>query len=384
VTAAAASPGTSAGRGIVIPAGGRRYFTCAWVLVSLLRHHGCTLPIEIWHRGPGEIDGGMADLIAEKDVTLRDFGAVAELAGSPEALRLAAIAGSAFSSVLLLDADCAPLGDVAELFDWLGFRDTGLMVFRDGTDLDERHPAWDLLGMAPRATSGADGGVAVIDLARHRAVVEAAGRTAVALSAGASPGRRPPSALLLAALSVGAPLAFGPHAPFEVEHDLVHRGLDGEALIQHRRTSKWNLGGQDRDMPSSEATAAARTALAELGASWGGTVFSPPGRGPQALAREAELAATRHFLYQSADGTWRGLDLHPGGRIGKGRGDFEQHWAVVEREDRLVLQIYSDIRLAIELTDCGDGTWRGASCGLPGFAARLAPRDTPGLIVTAP
>ena len=45
------------GRGIVIPGGGMRYFTCAWVCIRMLRSLGCTLPIELWHCGPEEMKG---------------------------------------------------------------------------------------------------------------------------------------------------------------------------------------------------------------------------------------------------------------------------------------------------------------------------------------
>src|SRR5262245_56338271 len=44
------------GRGIVICAGGPRYFTCAWVLISVLRHvHRVALPIQVWHLGRSEM-----------------------------------------------------------------------------------------------------------------------------------------------------------------------------------------------------------------------------------------------------------------------------------------------------------------------------------------
>ncbi|MCZ8314316.1 hypothetical protein [Phreatobacter sp.] len=375
-----------AGRGIVICAGGKRYFTCAWMLVSLLRHHGCRLPIELWHRGPGEIDRGMADLIATRGVDVRDLGELAgtALAATPEALRVAAIRASGFSQVMWMDADCAPLADPERLFDWPSYRDTGLLLFGDGTDLTADHPAWATLGLDPRSVAGVDAGLLLVDKTRRQDVLEAAPQVATALAAITRPGRRSPAALLLAAILADAPFGMADRPPFEVEYDLVHRDRDGEALVQHRLTAKWNFSGQDRETPSPETTAAARAAMAELVDRWSGAIFVPPGRGAAALACEAALAAKRRFLYQSADGTWRRLDLHPGGRIGEGRGDFEQHWAVVDQDGRLILQFYSDIRLTIAFTDLGDGTWRGASCGPPGFAARLAPENCPGLTVTVP
>jgi alpha 1,2-mannosyltransferase len=52
------------GGGIVIVAGGIRYFTCAWVCITLLRRVlGCTLPIQIWYRGPEEMSQDMITLL---------------------------------------------------------------------------------------------------------------------------------------------------------------------------------------------------------------------------------------------------------------------------------------------------------------------------------
>jgi putative intracellular protease/amidase len=41
--------------GVVIPGGGAKYFPSAWVCVHMLRHLGCTLPVELWHLGPREV-----------------------------------------------------------------------------------------------------------------------------------------------------------------------------------------------------------------------------------------------------------------------------------------------------------------------------------------
>ena len=55
--------GRFSGAGIVMCAGGRTYFTCAWVLVNLLRRLGCRLPIEVWYRGRHEMSDVMRRLL---------------------------------------------------------------------------------------------------------------------------------------------------------------------------------------------------------------------------------------------------------------------------------------------------------------------------------
>lgn len=61
------------GRGIVTCAGGPRYFTCAWVLVWLLRHlYRINLPIQVWHLGRSEMSDEMRLLLEEQGVEVVD------------------------------------------------------------------------------------------------------------------------------------------------------------------------------------------------------------------------------------------------------------------------------------------------------------------------
>jgi hypothetical protein len=59
--------------------------------------------------------------------------------------------------------------------------------------------------------------------------------------------------------------------------------------------------------------------------------------------------------------------------VGQGRAECEQQWAVVEREESLVLQLFSDVQLRVELIRLADGSWRGGSTVMPPFDARLVP-----------
>jgi hypothetical protein len=57
--------------------------------------------------------------------------------------------------------------------------------------------------------------------------------------------------------------------------------------------------------------------------------------------------------------------------VGEGRSENEQHWAVIERDGGMVLQLFSQTRLAVELLQRPDGSWQGRSLGDPGFEAKL-------------
>ena len=58
--------GRFAGRGIVICGGGAKYFPCVYVLVRLLRHLRCRLPVEVWHLGAEEMPKELRGLLAEQ------------------------------------------------------------------------------------------------------------------------------------------------------------------------------------------------------------------------------------------------------------------------------------------------------------------------------
>ena len=115
-------------------------------------------------------------------------------------------------------------------------------------------------------------------------------------------------------------------------------------------------------------------AIAELRRRWSGVIFHPPERSERAREEEAKLIQQRHFSY-AAGSTIRRLELKPGGAIGEGRTDVEQHWAVVERDGTPVLQFYSGSRLVVALAAQADGSWCGEFSGDTGFDARLVAEE---------
>jgi hypothetical protein len=116
---------------------------------------------------------------------------------------------------------------------------------------------------------------------------------------------------------------------------------------------------------------ACENALARLREGWSGSIFNPPQRSRSARLEQDRLIAVRQFLYEPEDSNSRHLELLPAGRVGNGSGEFEQHWAVVERDQTLILQFYSATRLMIELTRKSDGAWQGHGVPPLVFNARL-------------
>src|SRR5699024_4062660 len=59
-------------KGIVMCAGGIKYFTCCWVAIKILRNTGCPLPIESWYAG-NELSEEAISEIGRFDVTCKNL-----------------------------------------------------------------------------------------------------------------------------------------------------------------------------------------------------------------------------------------------------------------------------------------------------------------------
>ncbi len=368
------------GRGVVTCAGGSRYFTCAWVLIWVLRRvlHS-SLPIQVWHAGRSEMSEGMQLILEEEGVEVVDADIVVAdrpgrvCGGWP--LKPYAIAQSRFREVLFLDADAVPLADPEAAFEWEAYRRGGLLLWPDVLDITRENPVWSALGLEAADTISAESSVLAIDKARAWDVLDVAvllnehWEELYELIYGDK------DSYLLAGRLLGRPVALVASRPFQLGDDLVQRDERGEPFVHHRTGSKWNLSGANQPVADPEIDAACQVALAELRRRWTGAVFHAPARSATARAVERELIDARRFQY-SVSGQARTLELLSGGRIGEGRGPCEQHWAVVgDREP--ALQLFSDVRLTVGLRPDPDGTWRGGSvCGDP-FDARLVAASAP-------
>ncbi|DAZ98146.1 TPA: hypothetical protein N0F65_003132 [Lagenidium giganteum] len=102
-----------------------------YATIRLLRHLGCTLPIELWYR-PQEMKP-RKNLIVQRLVA--DYNAVLRAITDPRATRFYvkpyAVYYSAFDQVLLLDADVLPTKDPTYLFDDPAFVTTSAIFWPD-------------------------------------------------------------------------------------------------------------------------------------------------------------------------------------------------------------------------------------------------------------
>jgi len=107
------------GRGIVT-CGSLKFTAYLWILIRSLRHHGCTLPIELWHM-EGEINEPLRRFLEPHGVTFRDAGhlqwAMGQFLNARHGIKPYAILHSSFREIIFLDADNCVFRDPTFLFD---------------------------------------------------------------------------------------------------------------------------------------------------------------------------------------------------------------------------------------------------------------------------
>lgn len=367
------------GRGIVLCAGGERYFTCAWVLISILRRvHHCALPIQVWHLGNREMSEEMVALLVEEKVEVVNAEAVvarypARVAGGWP-LKPYAIAQSRFREVLYLDADTVPLVDPQTVWRWKEYQENGLMLWPDQIDIKVSNPIWAKLGLTPSERMSVDSGIIVADKARVWDILDLAVLMNEYCEDVYDLLHGDKDTFLIAALLLNRGFALVPHRPFQLEWDMVQRDPTGEPFLHHRTGSKWLLNRPNRAMADPSLMPACKEALAELRRRWSGVVFHAPERSQRARAEEHRLIAVRNFRYQVAPDDVRNLELLPGGLIGQGAAFLERNWAVIEDAGGLVLRFYVGQSPFVTLEKLADGSWRGTN-GAPGSEILLQERS---------
>lgn len=137
-------PNIFKGTGIVICAGGIKYFTCCWVAVKIIRKYGCMLPIEVWYQN-GELNDQCIFALEKEGVACKKTETIGDYKISGWALKPYSILHSSFKEVLFMDADNIPLRNPAELFELKEYKDHGAVFWPDFWETEEDNPIWKII-----------------------------------------------------------------------------------------------------------------------------------------------------------------------------------------------------------------------------------------------
>ncbi len=366
-----------AGRGIVTCAGGRKYTVPAYVLVRSLRHVGCTLPIELWYRGPGEYMPGFGRIMEPLGVTWIDAYQVREK--HPHArlngfeLKPFAVQWSRFSEVLFLDADNFACVDPTFLLDDPRYTESGTIFWPDYHRIVPGDSLWRVYGVPYRETYRPETGQIVVDKRRSWRGLVLADYASQRSKFYFRHGYGDLGTFQFGWLRMGCQYAMVPHKIKTLWHSGRHRTMcqhdfDGRRIFQHHNTAKWSLGSWE-DVPGFQGLDLVRGWLDELRA-----VVDQTTGDVMDAAQIGELqkhAGRYRYQRMNADGSAvrdeRPIELLDGGRIGDGAARCEASWQI--RGGRLVLIDQAGVVTA-ELDPATDG-WAGRWLRFERMACRL-------------
>jgi hypothetical protein len=256
------------GRGIVICGGGLTYFPPAWVCIRLLRHLGCTLPIELWQTTSSELTDEWRALVEAQGVRCVDAGEVrlrhpARTLGGWQ-LKPYSLLHCPFEQALLLDADNVPVRDPTFLFDSPPFRRTGAVFWPDMSSFPPDDPVWRICGVPYRDEPQFESGQVLVD---KRLCWRALHLTTHLndhsdFYYGHMYGDK--DTFHMAWRMLDQEYAMVPRAPRWLPHTMCQHDFEGELLFQHRHRAKWRLGRPNPRIKGFRMEKFCRAALAEL------------------------------------------------------------------------------------------------------------------------
>jgi hypothetical protein len=361
------------GSGIVMLAGGPRFFTSAWVGLWVLRRVlNCRLPVQVWYLGAGEMSASMIRILEELDVECVDALEVqrtypTSAMGGWE-LKPYVMLHSRFEELIYIDADVVPLADPSYLFQSSEYRESGA-IFRPGMDtLPAEHPIWEICRVAYREEPDFESGQLVLDKERcWRAL-----HLALHLNEESDFYYRyvngDKETFHLAWRMLDQPYGMPSKRPAWVTglinpddtnfaDVLIQHDFAGTPIFQHRTGAKWNAWGKPFHVPGFPYEDACFEALRELRARWDGRIEISAA--PSYVESEARIVRARYFLYRVVGASERVLTLQPGGRIDDGKALWERRWRLEDGPDGPGLLLEGKAGTTCRLREEAGGVWRG-------------------------
>ena len=266
-----ASGSFAADRGIVICAGGLKYFTCAWVTVRMLRRLGCRLPVELWHLGPEEMTPEMqrlAALLGLKCVDaheVRKEHPVRTLHGWE--LKCYAILHSRFREVLLMDADNVPAVNPRYLFDTPEYKETGAVFWPDIGSMGPEKEIWKITGVPYDGKRDFESGQILVDKRRCWKALQLAMHYNEHSDFYYQYIYGDKDTFRFAFLKTGTPFAMPERGIDFLDGTLCQHDFEGRRVFQHR-IKKWSLAGKNKPTPGFLHEAECMEYLDELRGLW--------------------------------------------------------------------------------------------------------------------
>jgi hypothetical protein len=360
-------PGGFAGRGIVIPSGGPKYFPCAWVNINMLRDLGCHLPIELWHLGSREMTDETRRLVEPLGVRcvdaleVRKTHPVRTLGGWE--LKPYAMLHTAFREVLLLDADNVPVRDPTYLFDDPNYVAHGAVFWPDYGRLARDRAIWDLTGVAYRDEPEFESGQIFVDKSRCWAPLSLTMWMNEHSDFWYRHIHGDKDTFHLAWRKLGFEYAMPCLPIHSLPGVMCQHDFQGRRLFQHRNFAKWTLTGENPRINDFWLEDCCLSFLTDLRARWGGkrtTRYQDDQATPDHRAIARELCQS-DWTYRRVGFDHRKMIFDLSGKIATGAAGCEQSWQLRSsvQPDIPRLEIYGSADLTCVLYRVATDVWKG-------------------------
>lgn len=354
------------GRGIVVCGGGMKYFPCAYVCVRLQRHLGCTLPVEVWYLGDGEMTAQMRVLLAPFGVTCTDGNEVAarhpvRRLGGWE-LKCFALLHCGFAEALLLDADNCPVLDPTALFDEPEYREKGAIFWPDYGRLGPERAIWQIAGIAYRDEPEFESGQILVNKRLCARELQLAMHINDHSDFYYRHVHGDKETFHLAWRKLGTPYAMPGRGIQSLAGTMCQHDLQGRRVFQHRNFAKWTLDG-NRRIGGFLLEEECLGFIAELRAQWrefpgGQRCYDAAQASPEEQAAAARLCEGK-WIYERVGHDQRALSFLPHGLVGEGAAGCEVFWCLRTAEGRVRLEVWALEHRTFSAVEEADGSWQG-------------------------
>ncbi|TWT91909.1 alpha-mannosyltransferase [Neorhodopirellula pilleata] len=360
------------GKGIVICAGGPTYFIQAWVNVRLIRHLGCSLPIELWHRDDAEMTPTMRSLLEPYGVVCVNASDVARRVGVARlpgwAIKPFAIIHSAFREVLYLDSDSLPVRDPEYLFSDRSYRRSGSLFWTDryrgetsayGT---VQPSAWQIMNVPFREEPECESGQLLVDKSKVWRELNLClyfnqnADVYYHYVYGDKDTFRFAWHRLGRAFNT---VAFGPSSPpnFRVLYQL---DPTGQVIFQHRARAKWTIEPQNRCIAGFQHEDVCLGFIDELRQTWNEILDEWSVGGSETIRDERDRLTRATKVSCWLDGRCVGTTrFESGGTLSGNVRQLPTHWQLLEQPDGTICLALMGDRAAPILLEKGNHEWTG-------------------------
>jgi glycosyltransferase involved in cell wall biosynthesis/ADP-heptose:LPS heptosyltransferase len=358
-------PDNFQGKGIVICAGGITYFTNAWVCINMLRQLGCTLPIQLWHIGPHEVDGMMKSLLKPMGVECIDVLEVAKRHPMRQlngwSIKPYAVLHSSFEEVLYLDADNVPIVNPNYLFDIPEYRNCGAVFWPDMGRLSPKRAIWEICGVPYRDEPEFESGQMLINKRRAWRPLS------LALWYNENSdfyyqhiyGDKDTYHMAFRKLDFSYAM---PNTPVtRLKGAMCQHDFQGRRIFQHRNVEKWGFEIEPKRIEDFQLHDTCVDFIRQLKTLWNGRIngHEVKGEGSEIQNLVTELISTHYELRMGSSRNIIGFTRD--GRINSTKRDESWTWSISSKQETYQLKIYLQDNLVSTLDRISAGRWKSAS-----------------------